>query len=56
MQLCPTGAGCAAAPTNDYLNKLDGTLEVTLNSTGDYKVGADVGPTRSWSFLLPPGT
>lgn len=53
VQLCPTGASCAAAPTGDYLNPGDGTLELTLTSTGDYKVGAGV----AYPFLeLPVAT
>ncbi|MCU0291423.1 MAG: PKD domain-containing protein, partial [Thermoanaerobaculaceae bacterium] len=50
VQLCPTGAGCTVAPTADYVNNGNGTLELTLNSTGDYKVGAAV----SYPFLQLP--
>lgn len=52
LQLCPTGSACAEAPTADYLNRLDGTLELTLNSTGDYKVRANV----AYPFLEVPVT
>lgn len=42
VQLCPTGAGCAEAPSGDYVNNGNGTLDLTLNSVGDYKVSASV--------------
>lgn len=38
-ELCGS-SGCAAAPPGDVQNNQDGTLDLTLNSTGDYKVSA----------------
>lgn len=51
VQLCPTGAGCT--PSTDFVNNLNGTMDLTLASTGDYKVGAGV----AFPFLeLPVAT
>jgi hypothetical protein len=48
VQLCPTGAGCA--PSTDFVNNLNGTMELTLAGTGDYKVSAGV----AYPFLELP--
>lgn len=50
VELCPPGAGCASAPGGDWVRNADGTLDLTLNSTGDYKVSAEV----SYAFLENP--
>lgn len=50
-QLCGS-SGCAAAPAGDVVNNQDGTLDLTLNSTGDYKVSAEV----AYPFTSPVPT
>lgn len=54
VELCTPAAGCSAAPAEHWSNNQDGTLDLTLSVTGDYKVSGDV----SYPFLeipLPTG-
>ncbi|HPC82942.1 MAG TPA: PKD domain-containing protein [Thermoanaerobaculaceae bacterium] len=53
VQYRPKDGSWSPAPETDYVNPGDGTLELTLNGIGDYKVGASV----SYPYEeLPVGT